>query len=199
MENEEKVLTEKDENTSSLSLVLEGEEKTFTPEQIAGFIEKSERFDLIDSEYNRLKGMADKASLSVEEFLNSLENKDKESRRTTLLQKCSGDEELADYILGLEEKNSSKTDAAFIEVQRYFPNIKNIDEIPSEVFKAASVKGSNLLNEYLRYLQLAKLSLKAFEKNNIEAKLASVGSQREAISQDFDPAKLQFIKGIWNK
>jgi hypothetical protein len=106
---------------------------------------------------------------------------------------------LADYILGLEEKNSSKTDAAFIEVQRYFPNIKNIDEIPSEVFKAASVKGSNLLNEYLRYLQLAKLTLKAFEKNNIEAKLASVGSQREAISQDFDPAKLQFIKGIWNK
>ncbi|MDD6478423.1 MAG: hypothetical protein PUF48_01225 [Oscillospiraceae bacterium] len=199
MENEEKVLTENDENTSSVSVLLEGEEKTFTPEEIAGFIEKSEKFDLIDSEYNRLKGMADKASLSVEEFLNSLENRDKENRRTILLQKCSGDEELADYILGLEEKNSSKTDAAFIEVQRYFPNIKNIDEIPSEVFKAASVKGSNLLNEYLRYLQLAKLTLKAFEKNNIEAKLASVGSQREAISQDFDPAKLQFIKGIWNK
>ncbi len=199
MENEEKVLTENDDNTSLISLVLEGEEKTFTPEQIAGFIEKSERFDLIDPEYNRLKGMAEKAELSVEEFLNSLENRTKENRRSTLLQKCSGDEELADYILGLEENRSSKTDAAFKEVQRYFPNIKNIDEIPSEVFKAASVKGSNLLNEYLRYLQLAKLTLKAFEKNNIEAKLASVGSQREAISQDFDPAKLQFIKGIWNK
>ena len=88
---------------------------------------------------------------SVSEFVEMLKTQKLEARRQELLEKCGGDKDLAEHFLNLEQGNS-KNDGGFEEVKNYFSEIKDEEDLPWEVLEKSRLKGTKLLDEYLRYL-----------------------------------------------
>jgi len=168
-------------------------------EDAAVLCQKGMKFDLISEELARLKELAAAENLNISDFLSMLENKKRQTRREMLVEKCGGDDALADYILELEGVPTADRNTDFEEVKRYFPEIKSISDLPEAVKVAAELKGSGLLNELLRYRLKKQRSIEAVKSKQSDADFASIGSQREALSVDYDPAKLQFLKGLWNR
>ncbi len=168
-------------------------------EEAANLCQKGMKFDLISKELVRLKELATAEKLNISDFLSMLENKKLQTRRETLIEKCGGDTALADYILELEGASPTESNADFEEVKKYFPEFKNVSDLPEAVKEAAELKGSRLLDELLRYRLKKQRSIDAAKNKQYDADFASIGSQREALSVDYDPAKLQFLKGLWNR
>ena len=76
--------------------------------------------------------------------------------------------------------------------------IDSIEKLPEQVVLNSELKGSNLLDEYLRYL-LKTSKLNAQMQSEIQnAESASIGSQSGA-SSVCDSARNEFIKGIWSR
>ena len=182
----------------SVKIDFDGEERSYSISEIKVLAQKGLDYGLIIGDYERIKQMARQNDKNVSEYLSFLEAQRFEARRAELLEKC-GDEELAGYILNLESECNTFDNRSFKELKEYFPNITDISELPECVVNSAKVKGSSIVDEWLRYRHKKQMRLSAL--NNLEASAAnsSIGSQREHIAADYDPAKLQFIKGIWGK
>ena len=168
-------------------------------EEAIALCQKGMKFDLISEELSRLKNLAATENLSTSDYLTMLENNKQQARRESLMQKCGGDSSLADYILKLEGVSAEDSLGNFEEVKKYFPEIKSKSELPEAVTAASELKGSSLLDELLRYRLKNQRNIDKLNKNKQDADFASIGSQRETGAADYDPAKLQFIKGLWNK
>ena len=175
-----------------------GTEREFNLEEMEELAKKAYTYELIIEDWNKVKAMAQTEDKSVSEYLDALRAGRIDKRRSELLEK-GADEQLADYILSLENTNDLKSNGFFDEVVEYFPKIKDISELPECVVEAAKLKGSRLLDEWLRYRHKKQMELSAFKDYEKSVANSSIGSQKEHITADFDPAKLQFIKGVWGK
>ena len=196
-QNEENSLKEQAEEIT-VRLDLGGEERDYRIEELTELAKKGYNYDLISSDWERVKSMAFADGKSVGEYLSSLCENQTSNRRKELIEKCV-DEELAEYILNLEASATKNNDCFFGEVLDYFPKIKDISELPLCVVESAKVKGSRILDEWLRYRHKKQTEMSAFKDFEKLTSNSSIGPQREFISADYDPAKLQFIKGIWGK
>lgn len=181
-----------------VKLDLGGDERDYKLDEIKELAQKGYNYDLISSDWERVKSMAFAEGKSVCEYLSSLSEDKYNARRKELVEKCA-DEELAEYVLGLETANKLKNDNFFGEVCEYFPKIKDISELPLCVVENAKIKGSRLLDEWLRYRHKKQIQMSAFKDLETLTTNSSIGPQREFVSADYDPTKLQFIKGIWGK
>lgn len=191
-------LQEKKTDELTVRLDFGGTQREFTHEEIAELAKKAYSYEQISGDWDRVKTMALSEGKSVCEYLDSLSEIRINKRRSELLEK-GADEQLISYILDLEKEKMSTDKGFFDEVSEYFPKIKDISDIPECVVESARVKGSRLVDELLRYRHKKQMEisiLKDLEKSAINS---SIGPQREHISADIDPAKLQFIKGIWGK
>ena len=182
-----------------LSVMLDGKECRLNAEEAAALAQKGFDYEAIKDDYERIKELALSDGHSVGEFLSLIETQRLNKRRAELLDKCAGNAELADYILLLEAKKKKITDYGLKEVKEYFPSISSIEELPQEVVERSRLRGSSLLDELLRYRHKKSEAQKGLKRAESSASASSVGSQREYIVGDYDPAKLQFIKGIWGK
>ena len=161
--------------------------------------EKAYKYDLIAEDYEAVLKMAAVKNLSVKDFLNTLKQNEKADIRNGFFEKYAEDEELKSYILELEAKREAEADTELLEINKYFPEIKSLSDIPKEVIVSAKMRGTGLLLEYLLYIRQKALIKRDLEKNKESANKTSIGSQRESLCADYDPSKLQFIKGIWNR
>ena len=182
----------------SYILDINGNEREYSIDEIKDLVQKGLNYQLVSDDYERVRKMAQLEGGSVGEYLTRLEEKRMSERREKLLEKC-GDAEFAEYILNLEIAASANTDADFEELKSYFPHIKNKNELPTEVTTAAKLKGTRLLDEWLRYRHKKQNELSNLKAKQKLGQQSSVGSQREHIAADYDPTKLQFIKGVWGK
>lgn len=196
-QSEENSLKEQAEEIT-VRLDLGGEERDYKLDELTELAKKGYNYDLISSDWERVKTMAFADGKSVGEYLNSLCEKQASIRRKELIEKCA-DEELADYVLSLENSATKNNDYFFYEVLDYFPKIKDISELPLCVVENAKAKGSRILDEWLRYRHKKQAEMSAFKDFEKLTSDSSIGPQREFVSADYDPAKLQFIKGIWGK
>ena len=196
-QNEENSLKKQAEEIT-VTLDLGGEERDYKLQELTELAKKGYNYDLISSDWERVKSMAFADGKSVGEYLSSLSENQTSIRRKELIEKCV-DEELAEYILNLEASSTKNNDCFFGEVLDYFPKIKDISELPLCVVENAKVKGSRILDEWLRYRHKKQTEMSAFKDFEKLTSDSSIGPQREFISADYDPAKLQFIKGIWGK
>lgn len=187
-----------EEKEPSYILNIDGDEREYSIDEIKDLVQQGYNYQLISDDYERVRKMAQLDGGSVGEYLTRLEEKRISERREELLEKC-GDAEFAEYILNLETAASANTDADFQELKSYFPQIKDKNELPLEVINAAKLKGTRLLDEWLRYRHKKQSELSALKAKQKSVKQSSVGSQREHITADYDPTKLQFIKGVWGK
>lgn len=173
--------------------------RRLTADEAAQLAQKGLKFDLISGDYERIRQIAGRSGHSVSEFLNGLEENQHKAHRQELLEKCGGNEELAEHILTLEDGMTGEKSPGFAELQEQFPEIAEPSQLPGEVLEASSAKGTALLDEYLRYRLKKQREIRNAEKTRESASAASIGSQRHCAAAGYDPANTEFIRGIWGR
>lgn len=166
-------------------------------ESAGNLAQKGLKFESIANDFEKLKQLAVKDGKSVSEFISSLEEKALNSKKEMLTEKCGGDSDLAEHILKLEEGNSQEV-RGFSELQAKFPEIKEIDDLPQSVLENSKLKGSLLLDEFLRYKLEQEIAVKNSIKEQKKASLSSVGSHQSKKGND-NPEATEFLKGLWSK
>lgn len=183
-------------NDATVPVKFNGEVKNLTVGEASLLAQKGMKFDLIKDILDDLKKIARTHGKTVPQFLQALKQRDLESRKNELLEKCGGDAELVEKITKLEEKENNEDSDSFNEIKEFFPKIQNQEALPESVVEASKLKGTLLLDEYLRYLLAQKMRQEKSIKAQREAENQSVGSQfnrNAAIS----PESEEFIKGLW--
>lgn len=170
--------------------------KNLKVEEASALAQKGMKFDMISNNYERIKNLAKADGVSVTDFLSTLERTQKENREKCLTEECGGNTEIAKRIIELENQNEKGADNGLSELLQKIPEITDISEIPENVIEASKVKGTLLLDEFLRYrldLENEKKALAASQKSGASA---SVGSQTcTAVNKN---AASEFLKGLWS-
>ncbi len=159
--------------------------------------QKGMKFDVISKDYEVLKGLAKAEGKSVGEFIEALKVQKSALRENEILEKCGGDKQFAQHILKLENANSNDA-VGFSEVSENFPKIKSIEDLPECVVESAKLKGTLLLDEYLRYLHKQDLAIKASIKNQLKAEQSATGSLVNKKGAQ-SPETAEFLRGLWQK
>ncbi len=170
--------------------------KNLTLGEASLLAQKGMKFDLIKDDFETLKKLAAKSDKSVPQYLQALKQREEEKKRAELLEKCSGDNDLVEKIIALEENKDLPFDT-ILEIKQFFPKIQNEDALPQEVVESAKLKGTLLLDEYLRYLLAQKKRQEKSIKSQEKAASFSIGSQQSQRSS-ISPEGEEFIKGLWN-
>lgn len=191
---------QKTESTISQEITVpvkfNGQIKNLTVDEASLLAQKGMKFDLIKEDFETLKNLAKRKNKSIPEYLQALKQGEIDSRKNELLEKCNGDAELAEKITELEEKQNGSELDSFDEVRRFFPKIENKDSLPQEVVESSNLKGTLLLDEYLRYLLAQKRRQEKSIKSKEAAEKSSVGSQLSR-KNSLSPESEEFIKGLW--
>lgn len=169
--------------------------KNIPYEKAIELAQKGMKYEMIEENYEMLRALSTEEGKSVSDFLNSLRTDKTEQRKRILTEKCGGDEELALHILELE-KASVREDNGFDEVTEYFPEIKTLQMLPTEVTERSRLNNTKLLDEYLRYLLKERLSLKKADAQIKKADQRSLGSLQNK-NGAIDPEAAEFLKGLW--
>ncbi len=160
--------------------------------------EKAQSFEIIESDYERLKGLAERKGVDVGAMISIIEQADLEERRRALSDSCS-DPELIDHVLELEAQAKCGGRSDIAEVTALFPEIKGVSALPPEVVKASKLRGSTLLDEYLRHRIKERRAKEAQILAEKQAEKNSIGSQRNAAAASLDPSAAEFIKALWGR
>ena len=152
------------------------------------------KFEAIADDYEALKNIAAKAGHSVSEYIAELSRQNDENRRQELTEECGGNEKMADYVMQLEKSGEESDD--FAELTAEFPKIKSISDLPDSVVQKSELRGTKLLDEYLRYRlteerEAASAALK--QKNAENLSLGSLTDRKGGIN----PETAEFLKGLW--
>lgn len=193
----EKTATTPENNTEiTIPVKYNKETRQLDIETAAALAQKGMKYDVISKDYEELKNMAKRENKSVSKFLADIKCGILEQRKNYLTEKCGGDSELAEHILGLENTQNTG-DNGFAELKGLFPEIVSEHDLPPEVLENASQKGTLLLDEFLRYrLKNEREQQKALTQQK-KAQSTSLGSQLSPKSAE-NPETEEFLKGLWN-
>lgn len=172
--------------------------KNLTVAEASQLAQKGMKYDLVSDILNALKKLSAENGKSVTQYLNMLKQEHSDKRAKLIEEKCGGDKEFAQHILTLEGNILPSDISGFDELQENFPQIKNLDDLPETVVESARLKGTLLLDEYLRYLLASQNAAKEAEKQTKQAIKLSVGSQLNKIGR-INPETAEFLKGLWQR
>ncbi len=158
--------------------------------------QKGMKFDMISADYEALKRLAKADGKNVGEFVAWLLANEKSRRLNEITEKCGGDSEFAEHILKLEA--SEEQPRGFAELKESFPKINSIEDLPQSVVEAATLKGTLLLDEYLRYLHKQDTAIKESIKKQREAQQSAMGSLTNTGGAQ-SPETAEFLRGLWQK
>lgn len=157
--------------------------------------QKGMKYDSIKDDYELLKKLADRENLSVPLLLQNLSQKNLENRKKELLEKCGGNQEIAEHILRLEDSQQNQG-LGFEELTMMFPEIKTEDDLPYSVLEKAKERGTLLLDEYLRYRLENQRKIKSASDSQKKAEKSTLGSQQNT-NNSLNPETEEFLKGLW--
>ena len=186
------------ENDVMIPIKFNKETKNLTVEEASRLAQLGLKYEAVSKNYDTLKGLAQKENKTVSGFLEEIKKSGVEKRRLELLEKCGQDALLAEHILRLEQKEEIQSDRGFAELQQYFPNIKNPEDLPQRVTENAELKGTLLLDEYLRFCLEEQQRVKEAARLQKNAVNSSIGPQQSR-SGAVDPEAAEFLKGIWKR
>ncbi len=184
------------ESGVTIPIKFNKEIKNITADEAARLAQKGMKYDIICKDYEALRNLSLKNGKSVSGYLADLKAEDHNRRLLALTEKCGGDEDLAKHILELESGEEYRDVNGFDELQESFPEIKSPEDLPQEVLDAARLKGTRLLDEYLRYLLEESRRLKESERAKRLNERLSIGSQINRKGQMSAEAS-EFLKGLW--
>ncbi len=168
--------------------------KELTLQEATTLAQKGMKFEAIEKDYEALKGLAQRENKSVPAYINDLVSNHRDSCKRELTEKCGGNEEMANKILELENKDEKSPD--FKEVFEAFPHIKSIEDLPQEVVERCSLKGTLPLDEYLRYLLSQNRAADAARKKQKETNSSTTGPLANLKGTDNSEAE-EFLRGLW--
>ena len=171
------------------------EVKEISLQEASNLAQKGMKFDIISEDYEKLKNLALSENKSVSEFLGELISNKKNERIENLTKILGGNKDMAEHVISLEDKETN-INSDLDEVKKYFPKIKGDEDLPGEVVEASKLKGTNLLNEYLRYLLKERLNLDKVIDNQNKTQGLSLGSHINSQTEE-NPETIQFLKGLW--
>lgn len=186
--------TPKDIKDTKIPVKFNKEIKYLTVEEASILAQKGMKYDLIADTLEQLKKLALGAEKTIPQFLQNLENEKIQKRKEELLEKCSGDNDLVEKIISFEGNHTQNNH--FDEIEKYFPNIKSEEDLPKEVRESSKLKGTLLLDEYLRYLLAQKKRQEKSKEHEEKVQKASIGSLKNCKSPT-SPETEEFIKGLW--
>ncbi len=160
----------------------------------AELAQKGLKFEAIAADYENLKRIAAEKGKSVSEFLCALEQENSAARKKELIEECGGNEKMADYVLSLEKK--PEENIGLEELKAEFPDIKDISDLPQSVVENARMKGTLLLDEYLRYRHNEKRNARKAALQTENAANLSIGSQTDR-KGGVSPETAEFLRGLW--
>lgn len=163
-------------------------------EEAGTLAQKGLKFEAIESDFLALKELALSENKSVPEFISHLAESKRLALKEELLEKCGGNEEMAEKILNLECK--AKKELNLNEVYEAFEDIKCPEDLPAEVLEKATLKGTNALDEYLRYLLLQKKKARETLKKQRENDSSTTGSLIN-LKGGHNPETEEFLRGLW--
>ncbi len=181
---------------NSVEVKVGNEIRKLSPQEAADYAGKGFLYEELDTDITRLRNMACEKGQSIAEYLDALQTAQEEKRMQQLMEQCSGNKELAEHILKLEKGN--KTDASLEELQSFFPEFDVREKIPESVRRAAEIKGTRLLDEYLRYCLKEERCRHSAEQARNAATKSSIGSQSR-YTGGADPVHTEFLKALWNR
>lgn len=158
--------------------------------------QKGMKFDTISKDYASLKDLALGCGKSVGEYIAHLQNEKTANRKTELLEKC-GDEQLIEHILTLEGGSKDGL-RGFDELHECFPKINTLEDLPQQVLDNAHLKGTLLLDEYLRYLHRQNTAAKDSIYAQKKAAVTATGSFKNR-NGNASPETAEFLRGLWQK
>ena len=164
-------------------------------DEAAVLAQKGMKFDMISGDFDRIRKLAAKGGKSIGEYVTALEEQAAGTRLAELTQKCGGDQSLAQHIIELENGDDTPTVGGAEELFENFPEITDIESLPEEVISAARLRGSSVLDEYLRYRRRQELNAEREMQSMNAAAAASIGAQ--GFSAPDNPERSEFIKALW--
>ena len=186
--------TPKSEEPIKIPIKFNKETRNLTLEEATTLAQKGLKFESIEKEYNLLKQLALRENKSIPLYIAELDRRYNEEKKQSLTEKCGGNEEIAEHILSLE--NEKKAGDGFDELTSAFPEIKSKENLPQEVLDNAELKGTLLLDEYLRYLLSQKRNAQTVARKQREGEKSSTGSlvnRRDSQTSETE----EFLKGLW--
>ena len=186
--------TPKNDEPIKIPIKFNKETKNLTLEEATTLAQKGLKFESIEKEYNLLKQLASRENKSIPNYIAELERRYSEEKKQNLTEKCGGNEEIAQHILKLE--NEKNIGDGFEELITAFPEIKSKENLPQEVVTNAELKGTLLLDEYLRYLLSQKRNAQTIAQKQREGEKSSTGSlinHRDSHTSETE----EFLKGLW--
>ena len=186
--------TPKSEEPIKIPIKFNKETRNLSLEEATTLAQKGLKFESIEKEYNLLKQLALRENKSIPLYIAELDRRYNEEKKQYLTEKCGGNEEIAEHILSLE--NEKKAGDGFDELTSAFPEIKSKENLPREVLDNAELKGTLLLDEYLRYLLSQKRNAQTVARKQREGEKSSTGSlinRRDSQTSETE----EFLKGLW--
>lgn len=186
--------TPKSDEPIKIPIKFNKETRNLTLEEATTLAQKGLKFESIEKEYNLLKQLALRENKSIPLYIAELDRRYNEEKKQSLTEKCGGNEEIAEHILSLE--NEKKAGDGFDELTSAFPEIKSKENLPQEVLDNAELKGTLLLDEYLRYLLSQKRNAQTVARKQREGEKSSTGSlvnHRDSQTSETE----EFLKGLW--
>ena len=186
--------TPKSEEPIKIPIKFNKETRNLSLEEATTLAQKGLKFESIEKEYNLLKQLALRENKSIPLYIAELDRRYNEEKKQSLTEKCGGNEEIAEHILSLE--NEKKAGDGFDELTSAFPEIKSKKNLPREVLDNAELKGTLLLDEYLRYLLSQKRNAQTIAQKQREGEKTSTGSlinNKDSHTSETE----EFLKGLW--
>ena len=193
---EEKAAAPDADGDVKIKVKFNKEQRELTESQAAHFAQLGMKYEQIRGDFERLRALAAREGAAVPAFLTRLEQERRENRRAQLLKDCGGIEELAAHILQLE--TADEPDSGFEELHAQFPQLDTPDKLPESVREAARTRGTQLLDEYLRYRLAQQKRRDAAARQRRSGDSASIGPQQQ-YAPGHDGANTAFLRGIWSR
>ena len=187
-------LPESETNEITVPVKFNKEIKELSLEDASTLAQKGLKFEAIEKDFATLKDLAAKENKSVPTFISELGARYNETKKKSLIEECGGNEEIAERILTLE--NEGKSQDGLEELKDAFPEIKSYEDLPESVLENAKLKGTLLLDEYLRYLLGQNKILKAAAQKQKENELSSTGPLVNLKGAN-NPETEEFLRGLW--
>ncbi len=168
--------------------------KELSLQEAGNLAQKGLKFEAIQADYLALKDLAARENKSVPAFISELALSKRSALKEELTEKCGGNEEMAEKILNLE--GNTKTELNLQEVYEAFEDIKSPEDLPSEVLEKATLKGTNALDEYLRYLLAQKKKTRETIRKQKENDSSTTGSLIN-LKGGNNPETAEFLRGLW--
>ena len=158
--------------------------------------QKGMKYDTLSEDIKRLRNLAASNGQNISDFISTIENNTNTAHKMKLLESCGGNNEIVEHILSLEKKEKGDGLIGLGELLRECPEIKSEKDIPEAVLNAATERGGNVFDEYLRYTHSQNREAQNALLRQAKAESSSLGSQSK-YAGGVSPVNAEFIRGLW--